>query len=1488
MIEFLWLLLKTLFAMVPLVLLFLLSGKVNLDKTIRSRQFLMPLIALVFSLILMPLLGVISEGLITLIRQIPVWLKALAEVGWMPQSVSGALSSASEGTRSGIERMQLNYWVFFIGNTLIMLLFLLVKRICIAVFARKFKEQGTFHDKVAGVFYEYFAERNIWCLRNEYGNARVYLKTFYWAAVIISSLLFLISAAAYRNGLLNAMFYPVFCVIVVGECFFFIDGSTRKEYICDVLGENEESFRTVNYSLLRKFLRNLFTDKLLTENTLVNNILPAEETNDEIIQRLEYSDDPKISAFGAFVKRMNREGMKIDHNYLRSSLDLLNGKSILFNNPFCYDLIPYAFYPMNRVLLRHRKVLVVLGRHATEKDAEKWLAAGVESVTNIPYLWKIAELGKAETDPDIGIVTRSDIFNAEMLDTHREFLEQVEFICIIEPSKLISTAQIGLNLLMKKCRQGEKKEITFCLIDKNCDGLVDSMSHVLMTNLTEVSATQKNYGTMSYMCWEADEEYLHHRIVPNISRYLGLGTELSFVALKNQVAKTSWFGGEAFPVYDISWIDKQYYYDLADYAGISADQNTADERMAVSANLWNAKKEKNAYITAEDESFNMFEVLRDFSTRSSEQGFVNVISSEYLLKDYMADNAALFESDAKAIPCIVADYVRSNRNTLLKLMLMLNAGPVEESVLTKELSLLGVKIRDLRKQLWFEIYKYFSDAKTIAALPEDYWTAVETVCGKEAPAVTAASAEPLTIDLLREKERYNIYRNSTEIVYYLEKNTTLDALLTELKSAEYITEDEKGQKNFLGAELCGHIYQKYLPGQFFTFGGKYYEMLHLTAEGQVLLRRAADHINGRVFYRQIRDYEILGVNASDQIGAVKNISGMKIAKEYADLSVRTRGYYRMNRYNNFADAKKILFEGEKNGIPQRLYRQKEILRIELPAGGEVLSAKVLSTVTLLFNEVFRTLFAENQPYICAVCPGAVHSEEERNFLTYSLSGEKLSGNSIYIIEDSQLDLGLISAVERNLERIFQIVTDYLNWHKDYLKKSLEPEPPAEPVTFTTEVPEEAEEKKKKGFFRRGIDAVKGFFRRIFRRKKKNASFSKAPSGEMFRSAETGNTPVAGNAPAENGITPDKPESPVESGAAPAQPESPVENGAAPAQPDPADDDGTITYVTEDEVLREGDKRIRRKPYHQRYFLLYGYEELSTGLDIEGTLEYLSGLDFAFSPLKQARDGKNIAEMIEQTYDPRDPNRRFCDFCGVEIMGVEYETLADGRDRCLQCGKTAVKTGEEFRKIFAEVKRNMESFYGIQINTGIRVEMINAQKLHKRLGETFVPTPGFDGRTLGVAIRERSGAYIIYVENGAPRVRSMMTMAHELTHIWQYLNWDSKLIAGKYGKEMHGEIYEGMAKWAEIQYAYLINETAMAKREEINSMLRNDEYGRGFLRYLANYPLTYGTVLEGATPFMDRSTPLDPHYCGAIGVPVPVMTTIPTEPQTEDGETPKTE
>lgn len=916
------------------------------------------------------------------------------------------------------------------------------------------------------------------------------------------------------------------------------------------------------------------------------------------------------------------------------------------------------------------------------------------------------------------------------------FFCKVEFVFVLEPSLLITTAQIGLHTIAELCGEEEKKTV-YCLCDKNCDGLVDAMSHILMTSLTEVFATKKYKGTLSYMCWEADGEYLHHRQVPDVARYLGMGTELSFAALKNQVSRTFWYGGSAFPVTDMQWIAQQYYYDLMKYADLPTSQEVMESCFLTTPNFWSAEINKNNYFTVEDESFNMYEILREFSTRSTEQGFVNVISSAYLLKEYMADNGSIFETDAKAIPYIVADFARTTRNVILVLLLLMSEYGVDEEKIRKEFALAGLPIYHIRKQLWYEIFRTFSTVKSLAEIPKEYRQAVETVFTRTLtlPDSTVIKEE----NVIKTQQRYSVELGRMQTVYFLTDKKLTKYFVSGTKSASYISEDEKGERYYLGAELCDHIYQRLLPKQFFTYSGKYYEMLYVTSAQQVLVRRAADHINGRPSYRQIRHYHISAWKTAETIGAVQQTETMTITRMYADFSVQTDGYFAMNVFNDFSHAEKIIFQGEKSRIPDRSYLNKAILKITLPSDG--LNDKVRYTVALLINEIFRTLFAENSPYIVALTDiSHIDNNCAVSPLTYdvTLPLESEEKSSIFIVEDSHLDMGLLVAVERNLKRIFRIMQDYLLWNTEKLQNSR----------------------------------------------------------------------------------------------------------------------GSI----QTESVQNSDNAVFQPlPYDERYYLLYGMENEPDVLATEDTLSYLNTVLKDENPLEKARKGVSIAEMVKHIAENSNPNVRKCDFCGSEIYGTEYETLADGRDRCMRCSRTAVKTEAEFVRIFEDVKRNMEMFFNIKINTGIKIEMVNARKLNKAVGHTFVPTAEFDGRVLGVAIH-RHGCFSIMVENGSPRMMTILTMAHELTHIWQYLHWKQSDLLKKYGKNLNLQIYEGMAKWVEIQYAYLINEPYVALREENITVKRNDEYGKGYLRYKANYPLSTGTVLNGKTPFMNVDEPLAMLYC----------------------------
>ena len=673
----------------------LLAMKINLKKEYRSRQILMPVIALAYGIAAAVIIVVSGNAVLSLMHR---FLELLRTLHLSPGTLEAFLLNAANGMENAmlaglltklaaiIDRiidfirnlnpLVLLYWVENFG---FLGLFMIIKGILIRVMKKVMSESRPVIERLQSPFYVKYEDSNLSYLRKNCCQARTFLKVFHFTAVFALSLLALLSCGLCRADVLQQPLSPVVAIILIGEVAYVLGGRTKQEAGEDLEGEDERARHQVSYFLMKEVLRKLFPDKLGAESTTVNNGLVNFRTNREVLAELEDDDSAMIETYGHFLAHRHAMGMKLDHKYVSAGKEMLEGKSILFNNPFYYDLIPYLSYPMNRTLLKHKKVLIVLGRHGNEKEIEAWCREGLNTVNNTPTLWRVGVMDRDylndDERPDVGILTRSMVHDIRLHEANAEFLAEVGMMILIEPSRLLATAQIGLNSLVRCCSTGDRKPV-FCSIDKNCDGLLDALSHVLMVSLTEVSATDHHQGISSYMCWDADSDHLQHRMLPNLSRYLGFGTELSVSALKNQISETFWYGGEAFPVTDVGWIAGQYYYDLLDYASLPTEQETLKEKFHVSPEMWGARKQEIQYMTVEDESFNVFEMKREFSTRTTREGFVNILSTEYLMKDYMTANNSIFSADPKAIPYVVADYAHTARNVVLRLCLRMAVGMV--------------------------------------------------------------------------------------------------------------------------------------------------------------------------------------------------------------------------------------------------------------------------------------------------------------------------------------------------------------------------------------------------------------------------------------------------------------------------------------------------------------------------------------------------------------------------------------------------------------------------------------------------------------------------------------------------------------------------------------------------------------------------------------------------------------------------------------------
>lgn len=162
--------------------------------------------------------------------------------------------------------------------------------------------------------------------------------------------------------------------------------------------------------------------------------------------------------------------------------------------------------------------------------------------------------------------------------------------------------------------------------------------------------------------------------------------------------------------------------------------------------------------------------------------------------------------------------------------------------------------------------------------------------------------------------------------------------------------------------------------------------------------------------------------------------------------------------------------------------------------------KVRASLAVLLNELFVSIFPDSHQFLWAstAYPGdefegllpeftlaqawaasSVENPSEKEKETEE--GIRSISEGIYIIEDSDIDLGLLEAFERNWERFFNILSDYLLWLTTPVEsEGTEVKPEDVTISFPGETMEEvqARQKRKEEESQRALDKELPFWRRF--------------------------------------------------------------------------------------------------------------------------------------------------------------------------------------------------------------------------------------------------------------------------------------------------------------------------------------------------------------------------------------------------------------------------
>ncbi len=288
-------------------------------------------------------------------------------------------------------------------------------------------------------------------------------------------------------------------------------------------------------------------------------------------------------------------------------------------------------------------------------------------------------------------------------------------------------------------------------------------------------------------------------------------------------------------------------------------------------------------------------------------------------------------------------------------------------------------------------------------------------------------------------------------------------------------------------------------------------------------------------------------------------------------------------------------------------------------------------------------------------------------------------------------------------------------------------------------------------------------------------------------------------------------------------------------------EGIDLYLVEDAETDLGVVRSIKDDYDQ--FLEVVLEYLDWAADQEPSRLYHS---FGAANLPTCFDYESVRTLLTVLYPgklapriaqtppisvaetPEVEIEKECDFCAALLPGPRFD-LSDGRMQCPKCQTSAITRLEDFRHLLMEVRKKMSGRYCVRLPRAIDVKFETAQEIARSAGEAFTPTEQFDPRTVGLAIRNReTGHTEMLVENGAPRISTIATIAHELTHIWQYQ------VVGN--KDFDEELAEGQARYIEIDFLRANGGERLAERLERHALMDNDIYARGwrYVRQTCNF------------------------------------------------------
>jgi len=430
------------------------------------------------------------------------------------------------------------------------------------------------------------------------------------------------------------------------------------------------------------------------------------------------------------------------------------------------------------------------------------------------------------------------------------------------------------------------------------------------------------------------------------------------------------------------------------------------------------------YIVVDDCNYNLYDIIYRLLLINGKKNYINILSKQYLLRDYMIANYEKNKSRMKLFLPYIPYEVDNSKVILHNLILQLTNFGVTEEIL---LRIFG--------QNKIEVILNTNSVRTISQSLNKYIAREFSI-----------DIDTYSYVILRETDD-NLVFDSIEKSYDAnQKIYMLDKEILKLLPNELFKEISFTKDGFIldiEKEYSYNFYQKYLPGQKHCLNNCNYEIKEITEANNDMTAIVETSTNYKTnLYRQRREITNLGdmqVEKSvshdyENIKVVYTIGKMK-------FDVNTLGYYEFSNGITVAenDFRYVKLSESNMAKVKRFYTASKVLKIDYSKisnnKGDIEPLftvdnkyKVAQDLAFILTEVLFSLLGENANYVQVktVAPKSV-TIENMNWIYPIVSSDSNDNIELYIFEDVELERGLVDMIYINLDNIFNIISDYLSW-----------------------------------------------------------------------------------------------------------------------------------------------------------------------------------------------------------------------------------------------------------------------------------------------------------------------------------------------------------------------------------------------------------------------------------------------------------------------------